>query len=187
MSKQTTKTKKSESNAAIPMDSLDKIDRIRDLIIGPHLRDITQRFSTISKDITRLEGELTRVTDELKEQSSTIKKNVQEMEKRLTDQFKESRASQDEEIGQIEQRISGQVQEFEKQFATRIQDIIQDLREVELANRTELRQTVEEMNQAKMDRFSLGELFSQLGDGLKTSKPEDEISQLLSELQKEIE
>lgn len=184
--KSSTKTEVKKSNS-ISVESPDKIERIRDLIVGPHLRDMEQKLVTVTKDLARIENELSRVSGDLKEKSSELKKSISDAEKRLAAQIKENRSSQDEVITQIEQSMGSQVRAFEKQFTDRIQELLQDLRESEESNRAELRRTAEEMDQVKMDRFSLGELFSQLGNGLKASKPDDEISQLLDELQQEIE
>ena len=57
------KPSRAKSAPDIPREeSSDKIERIRDLILGPHLRDISQQFAAVSKDLGRLEGDLTRIT-----------------------------------------------------------------------------------------------------------------------------
>ncbi len=179
-------TKAAPTTESVQGDSPDKIERIRDLILSPYIRDLNQRFTTISKDVTRLEGELTRVTEDLREQGNQLQNTIQEAEKRIMTQLHEGVSGNEDRIAEADTRISGRIGDLEKQFMTRLQELVEDLRELEQASRTELRETVSEVEQAKVDRFSLGELFSQLGNGLKSSQPEDEITALLNELQQEI-
>lgn len=190
MSRKAKTTEKSNNTSsvadAVTGDSPDKIARIRDLILAPHKRELTQRFTAISKDITRLEGEVTRVTEEFREQGKQLQTLIQEAEKRIATQLQEGLSGNEDRIAEADTRISGRIDDLEKKFIARMQELVEDLRELEEASRTELQETVAEVEQAKVDRFALGELFAQLGSGLKSSQPEDEITALFNEIQQEI-
>lgn len=54
-----------------------EVDRIRDIILGPHLRDFDQRFQSIQRDVERLQQEIDRLTDQLSDQESEQNKKLQ--------------------------------------------------------------------------------------------------------------
>lgn len=105
-------------------DAPKDVDRVRDIIFGPQMRDYDQRFLTIQRDLERLRQELEQLTEQAAEQD-------REHGKRLQNLRREARQSDD------------------------------DLR-------TELRQTAQKLMLEKVDRLSLGELFIELGNHLKS-------------------
>ncbi|MBK9715149.1 MAG: hypothetical protein IPO81_28260 [Kouleothrix sp.] len=114
-------------------DAPKDVDRVRDIIFGPQMRDYDQRFLTIQRDLERLRQELEQLTEQAAEQD-------REHGKRLQNLRREARQSDD------------------------------DLR-------TELRQTAQKLMLEKVDRLSLGELFIELGNHLKSG---GSLSDLLS-------
>ncbi|MCG3211341.1 MAG: hypothetical protein FOGNACKC_04985 [Anaerolineae bacterium] len=63
---------------SLPADgSPEKMDRVRDIIFGPQMRDYEQRFKQIQRDLDRLQTELGHLTDRLAEQDAGQLKKLQ--------------------------------------------------------------------------------------------------------------
>ena len=60
-----------------PTNSPQEVDRIRDIIFGPQLRDYEQRFQIIQRDLERLQQELDQLTEKLIDQDSSQLKRLQ--------------------------------------------------------------------------------------------------------------
>ena len=69
----TTETKQ----PALAMGSEQQIDRVRELIVGPYLREQGQRFQDLSRDMGRLEQEIARLSEQLASQEQEQSKRVQ--------------------------------------------------------------------------------------------------------------
>lgn len=54
-----------------------EVDRIRDIIFGPQIRDYEQRFQALQRDIERLQQELDHLTEQLSEQDGEQNKRLQ--------------------------------------------------------------------------------------------------------------
>ena len=54
-----------------------EVDRIRDIILGPQLREYEQRFQIIQRDLERLQQELDHLTEQLANQDSEQSKKLQ--------------------------------------------------------------------------------------------------------------
>lgn len=180
--------KKNSSTDNIPtsVDSADKIERVRDLILGPQMRELSQRFEGIGKSLNHIEEELERVSSEIQSQSKKMKHDLQQLELRLNSQVKEQDTRHSEQLNTVDERLTDQIESIDQRISAKLQTMVKDLRSLEETARSELRQTADEMNQAKVDRFSLGELFAQLGEGLKSSSPGAELTSLLDVLEQEI-
>lgn len=113
-----------KAKAAPHTDSPQEVDRIRDIIFGPQMRDYDQRFQIVQRDLDRLQQELDRLTEQLSDQGS--------------DQGK------------------------------KLQALRQEMRQADDDLRDELRQTAQKLATDKVDRVSLGELFIELGNHLKS-------------------
>lgn len=59
--------------------SPEKMDRVRDIIFGPQMRDFEQRFKQINRDLERLQAELGHLNDRLTEQDANQLKKLQAM------------------------------------------------------------------------------------------------------------
>ncbi len=64
------------SSEQLPSHSQD-VERIRDIIFGSQMRDYSQRFEVVERDLARLQGEIDRLTEQLAEQDSDQTKKVQ--------------------------------------------------------------------------------------------------------------
>jgi predicted nucleic acid-binding Zn-ribbon protein len=56
-----------------------EVERIRDIIFGPQMRDYEQRFQAVQRDLSRLQQELDRLTDQLSEQDREQGKKLQSL------------------------------------------------------------------------------------------------------------
>jgi len=67
-------TDKKDSFQAEPAQ---EVDRIRDIIFGPQMRDYEQRFETVQHDLDRLRQEIDRLSEQLADQDSSQNKKLQ--------------------------------------------------------------------------------------------------------------
>jgi len=77
----TTETKQ----PALAMGSDQQIDRVRELIVGPHLREYGQRLQDQSRDMERLQQEIARLSEQLASQEQEQSKRVQTVRQELRD------------------------------------------------------------------------------------------------------
>lgn len=61
-----------------PAESQD-VDRIRDIIFGPQMRDYQQRFQTLQRDLSRLQQEIDNLTQRLADQDSDQTKQLRSL------------------------------------------------------------------------------------------------------------
>ena len=101
-----------------------EVERIRDIIFGSQMREYTQRFQNMQRDLERLQQELDRLTERLADQSGDQGKKLQELR--------------------------------------------QEMRQADDNLRTEFRETAQKLTADKVDRETLGELFIELGNHLKS-------------------
>jgi hypothetical protein len=60
-----------------------EVDRIRDIILGPQLRDYEQRFKIIQRDLERLQQEFDHLTEQLANQDSDHGKKLQTLRREM--------------------------------------------------------------------------------------------------------
>jgi predicted nucleic acid-binding Zn-ribbon protein len=60
-----------------------EVDRIRDIIFGPQMRDYEQKFNTVQRDLDRLQQELDRLNEQLTDQDSNQSKKLQALRREL--------------------------------------------------------------------------------------------------------
>lgn len=103
--------------------SASEIERIRELVVGPQLRQSEQKVSALQKDIERLQREIHQLNNQLNEQNVSV--------------------------------------------AERLQSLRQDLQESVDDVRSEMREVAQGLEQDKVDRQMLGDLFIELGNHIK--------------------
>ncbi|MBP7963517.1 MAG: hypothetical protein KBG20_07720 [Caldilineaceae bacterium] len=69
----------------LAMGSEQQIDRVRELIVGPHLREYGQRLQDQSRDLERLQQEIARLSEQLAGQEQDQSKRVQTVRQELRD------------------------------------------------------------------------------------------------------
>jgi len=185
-SAKSTKTTTTAAKNGGQAESTEKVERIRDLIFGQQIRDYSQKFDVINKDLTRLQGLINRLTDEVREQERSFTQKLREQEQTLTTQIQEQDRRQTQQHRELDQRLTQQIQDFDRTHSQNTQELWQAVRELEDTMRSELRQTAHELDELKMDRFTLGELLIKLGGDLKQTKPEQEAVDLLEQIDSQL-
>jgi len=72
-----------QADATAQIESVQEVDRIRDIIFGPQMRDYDQRFQIVRRDLERLQQELDRLTERLAEQDTTHARRLQEQRQEM--------------------------------------------------------------------------------------------------------
>ena len=152
-------------------DSADKVDRIRDLLFGTHMRDYTQRFDTISRDLTRLTQETIRINELIREQENKFTKLLRQEVDRLTAQLQEQDKRAQQQLQQVDQRLTAQIQELDQKHTQSAKELATNLARVERILREELHELSQRLNTMKVDRPTLGDLLIDIGQSLKTNDP----------------
>ena len=63
--------------------SVQEVNRIRDIIFGPQMRDYEQRFQSIQHDLGRLQQGIDRLAEQLADQDSSQSKKLQNLRKEM--------------------------------------------------------------------------------------------------------
>ena len=72
-----------QTKATSQMESVQEVERIRDIIFGTQMRDYEQRFQTVQRDLERLQQEIDRLTEQLAEQGSSQSKKAQDLRREM--------------------------------------------------------------------------------------------------------
>jgi hypothetical protein len=64
-------------------ESVQEVDRIRDIIFGHQMRDYEQRFQIFQRDLERLQQEIDRLTEQLADQDSSQGKKLQNLRREM--------------------------------------------------------------------------------------------------------
>ncbi len=68
---------------AAPEEGGPEVDRIRDIIFGPQMRDYQQRFQIVQRDLDRLQQEINQLTEQLAEQDRSQGERLQVLRKEV--------------------------------------------------------------------------------------------------------
>ena len=168
-------TPKAMTNGGEPIvsvtDSADKVDRIRDLLFGTHMRDYTQRFDAISRDVTRLTQETVRINELIREQETKFTKLLRQEIDRLSVQLQEQDKRAQQQLQQVDQRLTAQIQELDQKQTQNVKELATNLARTERILREELHELAQRINNMKVDRPTLGELLIGIGQNLKANEP----------------
>lgn len=72
-----------QANAMSQVESAQEVDRIRDIIFGPQMRDYEQRFQIVQRDLDRLQQEIDRLSEQLTDQDSAQSKKLQNLHREM--------------------------------------------------------------------------------------------------------
>lgn len=142
----------------------ESVDRIRDIIFGPKMRDYEQRFEAIARDMDRMQKELDRLVEQLAANDAAQNKSLQALRQELVRAHGESQAALKSEID----RVGSQLAEEQTTQKANLQNLRQELRKADADLRDELRQIAQRLTEQKPDRGALGDLFIELGNHVKT-------------------
>ncbi len=164
-------------------ESVEKVNRVRDLIFGQEMRNYEQKFEHLTRDVVRLQNELNQLTTQLSDQDSRLAQQIREQDERLTTQLHTQEKAQSQRLQEVEGQFTRQLQASDQKHAQNEQELRQELRAMEDGLRTDLRAAVQQLADQKVDRLSLGDMFIELGTLLKNQDSEQVMVSLLDELE----
>ncbi len=182
----------------------ESVERIRDIIFGPKMRDYEQRFDALVRDVNRLQADLDHLSEQLTAKEAAQSKSLQALRQELRQADGELRgeakaesarlsahmAEQNtaltnalnaarQELGQADdnlqaafkadvEQVNCAIADHEASQKTTIQSLRQELRKADADIREELRLIMQRLTDEKTDRSTLGELFVELGNHVKS-------------------
>jgi len=72
-----------QAKANSQAETVEEVDRIRDIIFGHQMRDYEQRFQIVQRDLERLQQEIDRLTEQLADQDSSQSKKLQDLRREM--------------------------------------------------------------------------------------------------------
>jgi predicted nucleic acid-binding Zn-ribbon protein len=72
-----------QTSAPSAAESVQEMDRVRDIIFGPQMRDYAQRFQAVERDLERLQQEIDRLAEGLADQDSSQTKKLQNLRREM--------------------------------------------------------------------------------------------------------
>ena len=158
----------SQDLAGSVTESTEKVERIREILFGSHLREYGQKFDLLQRELVRLQQEVGRLNEQLREQDKTLRKQVREESDRLVSQLQDQDARQAQQLQAAEQRQLQQLHDLDQRHT---QQLGAQIQRSERALLDELSQVATQLNHNKADRSSLGALLMDLGASLKSNDP----------------
>jgi chromosome segregation ATPase len=125
----------------------ESVERIRDIIFGPKMRDYEQRFEALTRDLSRLQADLDNLAEQLTAKDATQTKNLQAARQELRQANGDLRNELKSEVT----RLSGQMAEQHTTHANALQAARQDLLQSDAAMQSELKAELEQLNCALND------------------------------------
>lgn len=195
----------------------ESVERIRDIIFGPKMRDYEQRFDAVMRDLARLQQDLDHLGEQLTAKDAAQSKNLQALRQdlrqadgelrnelkaeatRLTGQLAEQHTAHTNAIQAARQellqaddlmqatlkadmeQLNSTLTDHETTQKSTLQSLRQELRKADADLREELRQVMQRLTDDKTDRSTLGELFIELGNHVKSGGSLSDILQSLDQ------
>jgi chromosome segregation ATPase len=169
-------------------ESGDKVERIRELIFGSHMRDYAQKFDLMSREVSRLNREIERLNQQLRDQETTFKRQLRDEVERINAQAQEQDRRQAEQLQDLDRRQTQELETLEQKHSQRMQEMDRVALAGDRDLLEKLRELTDQLNDLKVDRTTLGDLLVELGSGLKKDAPApltgdlDVLDQLSAEL-----
>lgn len=169
-----------DSQGAVQGES---VDRIRDIIFGPKMRDYEQRFEALVRDLGRLQGEIDRLSEQLTSKDAAQVKAVQGMRQelrhadgelrsemkgemgRLGSQMAEQNAAQTANLGNLRQELNRADSDLSEKMKVQIEGLSAQLGEQDAAHRTQQEALRQELRKADAElREELRQIAQHLTD-----------------------
>lgn len=205
--------KKSAKESANPekvdggADSIEKVERIRDIVFGAQMRDYDRRFGGIARDISRIQQEMNSANEKILGQIKALDNQLREHHERLSARVQEQGKQLSARIEQVDSQQSAKMSELDTRFGTQMrqleEDLTRQLQSLRMAGdeqfdglhrsvaqisedlRDEIRDHADRLSDSKTDRTTLGQLLIQVGKDLQEGTGASVFSQLLDELASE--
>jgi predicted nucleic acid-binding Zn-ribbon protein len=72
-----------QTESTSQLESVQEVDRIRDIIFGHQMRDYEQRFQIFQRDLERLQQEIDHLTEQLADQDASQSKKLQDLRREM--------------------------------------------------------------------------------------------------------
>ena len=72
-----------QTSATSAVESAQEMERVRDIIFGPQMRDYAQRFQAVERDLERLQQETDRLAERLADQDNSQTKKLQNLRREM--------------------------------------------------------------------------------------------------------
>jgi predicted nucleic acid-binding Zn-ribbon protein len=72
-----------QANAMSEVESAQEVDRIRDIIFGPQMRDYQHQFQTLRQDLERLQQQVSRFREQLMEEDRELGDKLQALQREM--------------------------------------------------------------------------------------------------------
>ncbi len=105
----------------------ESVERIRDIIFGPKMRDYEQRFEAVMRDIGRLQQELDRLSEQLTARDAAQSRNLQALRQELRQADDELKTALKAETG----RLTAQLAEQDAAHTTGMKNLRQELQQAD--------------------------------------------------------
>lgn len=141
----------------------ESVERIREIIFGPKMRDYEQRFEAVTRDLGRLQQELDHLNEQLTAKDAAQGKNLQGMRQELRQTGSDLRKELKAEIT----RAGAQLTEQTAAQATNLQTLRQELHQADDELHTKAKADLEELaaqmaEQDAAQKTNLGDLRQEL-------------------------
>ena len=117
------------------------VDRIRDILFGPKMRDFEARFDILSRDMSRLQGELDQLGEQLTAKDAGQGKALQGLRQELRQVSGELRSEHKGEMT----RLGTQLAEQAAAQGTNLQALRQELRQADSDLQTKIHADLEQL------------------------------------------
>ena len=125
----------------------ESVERIRDIIFGPKMRDYEQRFEALTRDLNRLQADLDNLAEQLTAKDASQTKNLQSARQEL----RQANGDLRNELKSEATRLGGQMAEQHTSHTNALQAARQELLQADEGMQSELRAELEQLNCALND------------------------------------
>jgi hypothetical protein len=162
---------------------VESVDRIRDIIFGPKMRDYDQRFEALVRDVGRLQGDIDQLSEKLTSKDAAQVKAVQSLRQelrqadgeirsemkgeaaRLGNQMAEQNAAQTVSLGNLRQELNRADSDLAEKVKLQIEDLSAQMSEQDATHRTQQEALRQELRRADAElREELRQMAQRLTD-----------------------
>ncbi len=135
----------------------ESVERIRDIIFGPKMRDYEQRFEVVLRDLSRLQQEIDRLNEQLAAKDAAQGRNLQALRQELNQASAEQEGALKVEAG----RLNTALGELSATQNTGAQNLRQELQKTESDLRAALKAHTDRLSAQLTDHASAQEASQQ--------------------------
>lgn len=155
----------------------ENVDRIREILFGPHLRDFAQRFHRLEEQLTRETADL---RTDVRRQLDALETYTRQEVSALSDRLAAERQARDEDNERIDRDLTQLIKGLEKRQIQTAEQVSKDLSQMRQATLERQQSLIKELTDAiaaadalqkrhldelrgtAADRFALADLFTEI-------------------------